>query len=317
MKNEKPEPQQGLRIAFAGTAELAATILNTLLQQSTHHINTVLTQPDRPAGRGRKLTASAVKKLALRKKLNILQPSKSELPHIRDNIAQTDLMIVVAYGVLLPEAIFNAPAYGCINIHTSLLPKWRGAAPIQRAIQTGEHETGITIINMDSNLDAGPILLQKKCAISATETSGSLHNKLAELAGQCLPDLLDNLASGQQLTAIPQDPQQVSYASKITKAEARIDWTQSAQDIDRTVRAFNPSPVCYTEISGTTLRVWQTEVIDHELSSAPGSILSCNNAGIDIATGKGIIRILKLQPQGRRIMSTLDFLNGNPTFGTC
>lgn len=314
MKYEESEAQQGLRIAFAGTAELATTILNTLLEQSTHHINIVLTRPDMPAGRGRKLTSNAVKNLALKKKLNILQPSKSEMIHIRDNIAQTDLMIVIAYGVLLPEFILNAPAYGCINIHTSLLPKWRGAAPIQRTIQAGEHETGITVIQMNSILDAGSILLQKKCAISSTETSGSLHDKLAELASQCLPELLEKLLSEQHFTAVPQDEQQASYARKITKAEARIDWTQSAQNIDRMIRAFNPDPVCYTKLSGTTLRIWQAKVIDHELTSEPGSILSCNNTGIDIATGKGIIRILKLQPQGRRIMSTLDFLNGNSTF---
>ncbi len=307
-------PRKILNVAFAGTPELAATILRTLLEESEHQIAMVLTQPDRPSGRGRKLTASAVKTLALEKRLEVLQPSASELIALEDRIADLDLMIVAAYGMLLPESILNAPKYGCINVHTSLLPRWRGAAPIQRAIQAGDDETGITIMQMDVGLDTGPILLQKKCPINSTDTSASLLNKLASLGSECVLEVLEKIISAD-IQALSQDSSQACYAEKITKSEARIDWIESATNIDRAIRAFNPAPICHTELQGLTLRIWQAEVLKSESTSPAGEIIHSSKSGIDIATGDGVLRILQLQPQGKRAMSVADFLNGNPDFG--
>lgn len=306
--------QKELRIAFAGTPELAASILGSLLEKSRHQITMVLTQPDRPAGRGRKLVASAIKTLALENDLSVFQPLKSDLVTLENRISETDLMIVAAYGMLLPESILNAPTYGCINVHTSLLPRWRGAAPIQRAIQTGDSETGISIMQMDSGLDTGPVLLQKKCPINATDTSASLLIKLTGIGSECLLEVLELIASAKLQSTI-QDESLANYAKKITKAEARIDWAQTAVTIDRAIRAFNPAPICYTELADIPLRIWQTEILDHDSTSTAGKILSCSSVGIDVATGQGVLRILKLQPQGKRAMSVADFLNGNPAFG--
>ena len=307
-------PQKKLSIAFAGTPELAATILRALLEKSKHQITMVLTQPDRPSGLGRKLTASAVKSVVVENGLDVLQPSASELTALEDRIAEVDLMIVAAYGMLLPETILNAPKYGCINVHTSLLPRWRGAAPIQRAIQAGDDETGITIMQMDSGLDTGAILLQKKCPINPTDTSGDLHDRLASLGSECLLEVLETLIASN-LDPVKQDESQACYAEKITKSEARIDWTQPAANIDRAIRAFNPAPICHTELQGLALRVWQAEVLESEPTSPAGEIVRCSKAGIDVATGHGVLRILQLQPQGKRAMSVADFLNGNPDFG--
>ena len=308
-------PPKKLRIAFAGTPELAASILRALLVKSEHQVTMVLTQPDRPSGRGRKLAASAVKTLALENGLTVLQPSKTELVALEDKISEVDLMIVAAYGILLPETILSAPTYGCINVHTSLLPRWRGAAPIQRAIQAGDSETGITIMQMDSGLDTGHTLLQKKCPITPTDTSASLHDKLASIGSECLLEVLGAMIS-DRLQPVIQDNSQASYAAKITKSEARIDWSQPATNIDCTIRAFNPAPICHTELAGVSLRIWQSKVLGTECTSPPGEIVSCSKAGIDIATGQGVLRILQLQPQGKRTMLVADFLNGNPTFGT-
>ncbi len=306
--------QKGLRLAFAGTPELAATVLSVLIEKSNHQISMVLTQPDRPSGRGRKLTASPVKELALTNNFPVYQPDKSALLDLRDSIAEVDLMVVAAYGMLLPESILNAPAFGCINVHTSLLPKWRGAAPIQRAIQAGDLETGVSIMQMDIGLDTGPVLLQSKCPINPTDTSGDLHNRLALIGSECLLEVLDNLTSGH-LKSVTQDETQASYAEKISKSEARIDWSQDAKTIDCAIRAFNPAPVCHTELGGEALRIWQAEVLESITETTAGNILSCSKAGIDVATGQGVLRILKLQAQGKRAMSAADFLNGNPTFG--
>lgn len=306
--------QKELCIAFAGTPELAATILETLLEKSKHQVLMVLTQPDRPSGRGRKLAASAVKLLALENDLPVFQPSKSELITLENKISDVDLMIVAAYGMLLPESILKAPKYGCINVHTSLLPRWRGAAPIQRAILAGDSETGISIMQMDSGLDTGPVLLQKKCPINPSDTSASLHSKLAKLGSECLLDVLEAVASGNQRATI-QDESRANYAKKITKSEAKIDWSQTAANIDRAIRAFNPAPICHTELAGIPLRIWQAKILDEDSTSTAGKILSCSNAGIDVATGQGVLRILTLQPQGKRAMPVADFLNGNPAFG--
>jgi methionyl-tRNA formyltransferase len=308
--------QNELRIAFAGTPELAAAILRSILEKSRHQVTMVLTQPDRPAGRGRKLAASAVKTLALESGLKVLQPSRPELLAMEEKIAEVDLMIVVAYGMLLPEIILTAPTYGCINVHTSLLPKWRGAAPIQRAIQAGDSETGITIMQMDSGLDTGLVLLQRKCPINPSDTSGSLHENIANIGSDCLLEIL-NSTIPDDLHPVNQDDSQASYADKITKSEARIDWSQSATKIECTIRAFNPVPICHTELAGIPLRIWQAEVLGVESTSPPGKIISCSKAGIDVTTGQGVLRILQLQPQGKRAMHVADFLNGNPGFGAC
>jgi len=311
---QKELPRKILNVAFAGTPELAATILRVLLEKSEHQIKMVLTQPDRPSGRGRKLTASAVKKLALETGLEVLQPSSSELIALEDRIADLDLMIVAAYGMMLPESILNAPKYGCINVHTSLLPRWRGAAPIQRAIQAGDDETGITIMQMDVGLDTGPILLQKKCPINSTDTSASLLDKLASLGSECVLEVLEKISSAD-IQVLGQDSSQACYAEKITKSEARIDWTESATNIDRAIRAFNPAPICHTELQGLALRIWQAEVLESESTSPAGEIIQSGKAGIDVAAGQGVLRILQLQLQGKRAMSVADFLNGNPDFG--
>lgn len=306
--------QKELRIAFAGTPELAATILRALLGKTNHQVTMVLTQPDRPSGRGRKFAASAVKLLALENGLDVVQPTTSELLALQDRLSEIDLMVVAAYGMLLPETTLNAATHGCINVHTSLLPRWRGAAPIQRAIQAGDRETGITIMQMDSGLDTGPILLQKKCPISSTDTSGNLHDRLASLGSECLLEVLETLIAGD-LDPVEQDESQACYAEKITKSEARIDWTESATKIDCAIRAFNPTPICHTELQGLALRIWQAEVLDTESTFPAGEIIHSGKAGIDIATGQGMLRILQLQPQGKRAMSVADFLNGNPNFG--
>lgn len=307
------ETNKKLRLAFAGTPKLATIILKNLLEKSNHQITIVLTQPDKPAGRGRKLSESAVKTLATQHNLHVMQPSKTELLTMDEHFTKIDLMIVVAYGILLPENILHAPIHGCLNIHLSLLPKWRGAAPIQRAIQAGENETGITFIQMDSNLDTGPILLQKKCKIEATDTAGSLHDKLAKLANTHLMPTIDKLISGN-LQAVKQDDTKASYAKKITKAEAQINWTQTVTEIDYKIRAFNPTPICHTILAGISMRIWEAKILDENIEYTAGKILACTNDGIDIATGRGILRTLQLQPSNKRNMSVADFLNGHPNF---
>lgn len=306
--------QKKLRIAFAGTPDLAATILKALLEKSEYQITIVLTQPDRPSGRGRKPTASSVKKLALSNGLHILQPSAAELLALENVFSEVDLMVVAAYGMLLPKTILNTPKHGCINVHTSLLPKWRGAAPIQRAIQAGDKETGITIMQMDSGLDTGLILRQEKCPIHTSDTSGILHNRLSTIGSECLLKTLDTIFSGK-LQAVVQDHSLSCYAKKITKSEASINWAQSATDIDRTIRAFNPAPICHTELNGLIFRIWQATVLDAQSTSKSGEIIHMDKTGIDVATGHGVLRILQCQPPGKRAMPVADFLNGNPNFG--
>lgn len=307
------ETNKKLRLAFAGTPELAATILKHLLENSSYQITIVLTQPDKLAGRGRKLSESAVKTLATKNNLPIIQPSKTELLTMAKKFAEVDLMIVVAYGVLLPENILHAPRYGCLNIHFSLLPKWRGAAPIQRAIQAGENTTGITFIQMDSDLDTGPILLQKKCKIETTDTANSLHEKLIQIANTHLIPTIEKFTS-HNLKTVKQDHTQSSYAKKITKAEAQIDWTQTVTKIDYKIRAFNPTPICHTILADIKLRIWEAQILDSDTEHTSGKILTCTKDGIDIATGRGILRILRLQPPNKRNMSVADFLNGHPNF---
>jgi len=303
-----------LRLAFAGTPELAASILKTLIETDVYTITSVYTQPDRPAGRGRKQHKSAVKELAESQQLALIQPATPVDIDPDNNLAKVDILIVAAYGMLLPETILHRPRLGCINVHTSLLPRWRGAAPIQRAIQAGDKETGITIMQMDAGLDTGDILLQKICSISDTDTSGTLHDRLAILGGEALVETLSGLANNT-LRGRAQDNTQVTYAHKISKIEAKIDWSMSARGIERTIRAFIPKPVAHTSLNNVQMRIWQAEVMESgSHNESPGTVLASSNAGIDVATGDGVIRILKLQQPGKNSVTAAAFHNGHPHF---
>jgi len=302
-----------LRLAFAGTPVFAARILESLIKHSSHRILMVYTQPDKPSGRGKKFTASPVKQLATELNLRIQQPSTPDGIDPHNELSAMDALIVVAYGLILPGEILKRPVHGCINVHTSLLPLWRGAAPIQRAIQAGDKETGVSIMQIDEGLDTGPVLAQMKCLIAADETSATLQDKLAGLGSACLVSTLDQMAAGA-LIPQPQEQHLATYARKITKEEARLDWSKPAIELERLVRAFNPAPVAHTILNGVQLRVWQASVIESAPAVAPGTIIACNKNGIDINTGKDILRLLRVQPQGKRIMDTSEFLNGRPDF---
>lgn len=298
-----------LRIIFAGTPDFAARHLDALLS-SGHQIVGVFTQPDRPAGRGKKLMPSPVKALAEEKGLPVFQPVSLRPEENQQLVAhlQADVMVVVAYGLILPKAVLTMPRLGCINVHGSLLPRWRGAAPIQRALWAGDSETGVTIMQMDVGLDTGDMLHKLACPITAEDTSATLYDKLAELGPQGLIETLKQLASG---TATPevQDEARVTYAEKLSKEEARVDWTLSAAQLERCIRAFNPWPMSWFEIEGQPVKVWAASVIADAADAAPGTILDVSKQGIRVATGDGILNLLSLQPAGKKAMSAQDLLN--------
>ncbi|WP_354688774.1 methionyl-tRNA formyltransferase [Aeromonas sp. 19NY04SH05-1] len=298
-----------LKLIFAGTPDFAARHLAALLS-SDHEVVAVYTQPDKPAGRGQKLTASPVKELALAHNLPVYQPASLRNEEAQAELASlgADLMVVVAYGLILPKAVLDTPHLGCINVHGSLLPRWRGAAPIQRAIWAGDAETGVTIMQMDVGLDTGAMIRKVSSPIAADETSTSLYDKLAELGPQALVDTVDAMAAGNT-TAEPQDDALANYAQKLSKEEARIDWTMDAVAIERCIRAFNPWPISWCEVAGQTIKVWQADVIEHEHGQSAGTLLKADKQGIDIATGKGVLRLLTLQPPGKKAMSVTDLLN--------
>jgi methionyl-tRNA formyltransferase len=300
-----------MRIIFAGTPDFAAESLKALLH-SGHDICAVYTQPDRPAGRGRKLTPSPVKQVALEHQIPVEQPLnfKDEASLRQLASYQADLMIVVAYGLLLPQAVLDTPRLGCINVHASLLPRWRGAAPIQRAILAGDKETGVGIMKMEAGLDTGPVLLEARCAIEASDNAQSLHDKLAELGAATLLESLADIEQGLQ-HAVPQDDSQMTYAAKLQKQEAVIDWQQSAVQILRQINAFNPWPVAQTLWRDDTLRIWQAELGNEQNDAAPGTVTAVSKQGIDVATGSGKLRITQLQVPGKRAMQVQDFLNAN------
>ncbi len=305
-----------LRIIFAGTPEFAVPSLEAVTS-SGHDIAAVYTQPDRPAGRGRKLTASPVKQAALAHGLTVFQP-----PTLRDAAAvealgshDADLMVVVAYGLLLPQTVLDAPRLGCVNVHASLLPRWRGAAPIQRAILAGDRETGVTIMRMEAGLDTGPMYLKRAIPIAGNDTGGSLHDKLSVLGAEALLEALPGIADGSLLPR-SQDASQSTYAGKLTKEEAPIDWRRPAVEIERMIRAFDPWPVAQTRLGDVTLRLWGAELAALDASgAAPGSILAADRGGILVATADGALRITRLQPPGKRPMAAGDFLNARSLEG--
>lgn len=298
-----------LKLIFAGTPDFAARHLAALLS-SGHEVVAVYTQPDKPAGRGQKLTASPVKELALAHNLPVYQPAS-----LRNEAAQAelaalgaDLMVVVAYGLILPKAVLDTPRLGCINVHGSLLPRWRGAAPIQRSIWAGDAQTGVTIMQMDVGLDTGAMIRKVTCPIASDETSASLYDKLAGLGPQALVDTLDAMAAGDT-AAEPQDDALANYAEKLSKEEARIDWSMDAVAIERCIRAFNPWPISWFDVAGQTVKVWQAEVVAQDHGQAAGTLLKADKQGIEVATGQGVLRLLTLQPPGKKAMSVSDLLN--------
>ena len=298
-----------MRIIFAGTPDFAARHLDALLT-SEHEVVGVFTQPDRPAGRGNKLTPSPVKTLALEHSIPVFQPKSLRPAESQQLVAElnADVMVVVAYGLILPQAVLDMPKLGCINVHGSLLPRWRGAAPIQRSLWAGDSQTGITIMQMDVGLDTGNMLHKIECDIEPQDTSATLYNKLAELGPTGMLATLQQLAEG---TARPevQDEALVTYAEKLSKEEARLDWSLSAKQLERCIRAFNPWPMSYFVIDEQPVKVWQAEALDQQTSAQPGTIIAAGKAGIQVATSDGILNILQLQPAGKKAMSVQDILN--------
>ncbi len=304
----------GLKIIFAGTPEFAAASLRALLD-SQHQVIAAYTQPDRPAGRGQSLRKSPVKKIALKASIPIYQPkSFNEDECLILNNLNADVMVVSAYGLLLPADVLNSPSLGCINIHASLLPKWRGAAPIQRAIISGDKETGITIMQMVEELDAGPVLEQIKCAIKADDTGASLHDRLADISAKEIAGVLQRLKD-QKLNPLPQDDNKASYAKKLSKQEAQINWQESAVQIERKIRAYNSWPVAYTYLNGTRVRIWEAQTSTTKTAGTPGHVVVLDNEGIEVTTGKGTLTIKTLQLSGGKVISAKDFNNAHDVSG--
>lgn len=297
-----------LRIIFAGTPDFAAHHLKALID-SEHQLVAVYTQPDRPAGRGKKLQASPVKQLALEASIPVEQPERLKSDEALATLKSynADVMVVVAYGLLLPLAVLEAPRCGCLNVHGSILPRWRGAAPIQRAIEAGDSETGITIMQMDVGLDTGDMLYKVTCPITDTETTLSLHDKLAGLGPKALLETLAQVASGR-LAPEKQDDALATYAHKLSKEEGRIDWQQGTEAILRRIRAFNPFPICFTELGGERVRLFEATASSHK--GEAGSIVSHDLQTLHIATGDGAIAVKQLQLPGKKAMPSQAVLNG-------
>lgn len=303
------------RLIFAGTPDFAASALSALIK-SEHKVVAVYTQPDRPAGRGRKLRASPVKEVALEHDIPVLQPDNLKETGAQKELRSfnADVMVVAAYGLILPQVVLDIPRLGCLNIHASLLPRWRGAAPIQRAIAAGDKESGITIMQMNAGLDTGDILQLSSCPITEEDSGGSLHDRLAEIGANAILETLENIDS-DKIQPVPQDDALATYAHKLDKKEAQINWYNSAVEIDRLIRAFNPWPVAFTLIDDKPLRIWQAQALSPESNTEadikPGTIISSDKNGIDISCGEGVIRILKLQPSGSKAMDVASFINGH------
>ena len=300
-----------LRIIFAGTPDFAASALSALIE-SEHEIVAVYTQPDRPAGRGRKLRASPVKDVALKHHIPVLQPENLKEPETQDELRafDADVMVVAAYGLILPQVVLDIPRLGCLNIHASLLPRWRGAAPIQRAIAAGDKESGITIMQMNAGLDTGDILQLTSTPISNKDSGGDLHDRLAEMGATAILETLKDLDS-DRLKPIKQDDALANYAHKLNKKEAIINWENSAEDIERLIRAFNPWPVAFTYLNNKPLRIFQADILTESSDEEAGTVIACDKKGINISCGEGTLRILKLQPSGSKAMDVAAFMNGH------
>ncbi len=300
-----------MRIAFAGTPAFAAAALQALVE-SHFEVALVLTQPDRPTGRGLRELPSAVKQLALRHGLAVAQPAILRNEEILEQLrlAAAQALVVAAYGLILPQAVLDIFPAGCINIHASLLPRWRGAAPIQRAILAGDRETGICIMRMEQGLDTGPVYLARKIPILPDDSAGSLYDRLAALGAQCIVEALPQIGQ-RTLAPSPQPADGITYAHKILKAEAAIDWQRDALDVDRQVRAFNPFPGAFSSLKKETVKIWRG-FAGTGLSGRPGEILACAADGISVACGTGIFKITELQRAGGRRLSAAEFLRGLP-----
>lgn len=298
-----------MKLIFAGTPQFAASALTALLSEK-HEILAVLTQPDRPAGRGLQMMASPVKQLAVQQGLSVMQPHTLKDPLIQEQLAalQADLMVVAAYGLLLPKAVLEIPHHGCFNIHASLLPRWRGAAPIQRALLAGDVETGITIMQMDEGLDTGDMLLKTGCPITVEDTSATLHDKLAVLGAHAIVEAL-RLAEKNKLCRTAQDAKLATYASKLTKAEAEIDWSRPAEEIGRAIRAYNPYPAAFSEIHGIPVKIWQATVLP-EISGPPGTVVHADRSSVWVACGKGGLSLEVLQRPNAKALPIGQFMHG-------
>jgi methionyl-tRNA formyltransferase len=298
-----------MRIVFAGTPAFAVPSLRAA--HAHHEVVAVYTQPDRPAGRGRGLTPSPVKLEAIQRGIPVLQPLSLRKKSTQDALRemQPDVMVVVAYGLILPQAVLDIPQYGCWNVHASLLPRWRGAAPIQRAIEAGDTETGVCLMQMKAGLDTGPVLLAQSMPIGPEDTGGQLHDRLSDLGAQVLRDALGLLRAGVRLPPHPQAEEGVAYAHKLDKAEAKLDWSQPAGVLARKVRAFNPWPVAEAQVAGERLRIHGAVVVDQSHDATPGTLLAAGRQGLDIACGVGVLRLRVVQREGGKAITAADYLN--------
>jgi methionyl-tRNA formyltransferase len=310
-----------LRLGFAGTPEFAVAALDALVH-TAHRVCGVFTKADRPAGRGHALHASAIKQRAGELGLTVHQPANFNSPEALEmlRVLNVDALVVVAYGLILPPAALGIPRLGCFNIHASLLPRWRGAAPIQRALLAGDAATGVTIMRMEAGLDTGPTLAARSVAIAARDTAKALHDRLAQLGGELISETMDALAEGRACE-IAQPSVGVTYADKITKAEALIQWQEDAAALERRIRAFNPWPVAETRLHGAQLRIWDAELPDPRrpaaVDGAPGTVIGTSDCGIEVACGRGALRILRLQLAGRKPLLAREFLKAHALAGVC
>lgn len=305
-------PKQPLRVLFAGTPEFSLPPLQALIDESAE-IVAVLTQPDRPAGRGKQLRASPVKQLALENGLDVLQPESLRDPAWQEKLVKLkpDLFVVVAYGLMVPASLLALPSLGCWNIHASLLPRWRGAAPIHRCIEAGDEQTGVCIMQMEISLDTGPVYKRLATPIGSMDTAGVLHDRLAAMGAQALKQCIEMAVAGNLPEPQPQDDAQATYAHKLSKAEAELDWNLAADVLQRKIRAFNPWPVAWCELGGQRLRIWQAEVVDNTVSCEPGQVV-IEQQSLIVGTAEKSLKVLEIQRAGGQRMSTEQFLNARP-----